>query len=387
MSITITNSKVAYGPKIVSDGLVLYLDSGNAQSYPGEPTTNLVTNPTNEIVGTTSEFLQLTDLAPIFDTYGTVVTYSLSLDIKSESPGSMNVYMQNGSTTKYSFVSQSVQVTTEYQRFTFDGLSAAISTPTDTQAKLALYGTYGSGRIPSAKNIQVEINPHTTPFTATSRLATNGLKDLVGNNNGDLTNMSYDSSAQLIFTGAGDISGTPPGNYIGIPQEITRVQNYPNGVTYDIWINPDVNERRALLWGSGTIRHMEVYCGSAGGSFRTEATLQNGYSFGASAPSGGVPINTWTNITVVWAPHDIIRPVYWYKNGILFHTHTNFHSGTGGELEDFYFTGIGRATGNVTYLYAKSWSGKVDCFKIYSKSLSQPEILQNFNTTKSRFGL
>jgi len=32
---------ISIGPKIVSDGLVLYLDSGNLNSYPGEPTINL----------------------------------------------------------------------------------------------------------------------------------------------------------------------------------------------------------------------------------------------------------------------------------------------------------------------------------------------------------
>ena len=35
MSVTITNSKVNYGPSIVTDGLVLYLDAANSQSYPG----------------------------------------------------------------------------------------------------------------------------------------------------------------------------------------------------------------------------------------------------------------------------------------------------------------------------------------------------------------
>jgi len=35
MSIVITNSKVNYGPNVVTDGLVLYLDAANSQSYPG----------------------------------------------------------------------------------------------------------------------------------------------------------------------------------------------------------------------------------------------------------------------------------------------------------------------------------------------------------------
>jgi hypothetical protein len=35
MSIIISNSKVSYGPNIVTDGLVLYLDATNSESYPG----------------------------------------------------------------------------------------------------------------------------------------------------------------------------------------------------------------------------------------------------------------------------------------------------------------------------------------------------------------
>jgi len=38
MSITITNSKVSYGPKSIVDGLVLYLDAANPDSYPGSGT-------------------------------------------------------------------------------------------------------------------------------------------------------------------------------------------------------------------------------------------------------------------------------------------------------------------------------------------------------------
>jgi len=38
MSITIINSKVSYGPDLVTDGLVLYLDAANSNSYPGSGT-------------------------------------------------------------------------------------------------------------------------------------------------------------------------------------------------------------------------------------------------------------------------------------------------------------------------------------------------------------
>ena len=127
---------------------------------------NLLSNPTLEVNGTTSEFVQYADLAPIFDRYGTDKIYSLSLDLKATIPGGVYVYMQNGSSSKYSFVGNSVSVTTTYQRFTFNGLTAAISTPSDTMAILAFYTGYGSGIIPSIKNVQVEIGPVATAFNS-----------------------------------------------------------------------------------------------------------------------------------------------------------------------------------------------------------------------------
>jgi hypothetical protein len=38
MSITISNSKVTFGPNVVTSGLALYLDAANPDSYPGTGT-------------------------------------------------------------------------------------------------------------------------------------------------------------------------------------------------------------------------------------------------------------------------------------------------------------------------------------------------------------
>jgi hypothetical protein len=93
------------------------------------------------------------------------------MEIKGNIAGTCHVYMQNGSYTKYSFVSQSVTLTTEYQRFTFSNLTPAgptaawlANTPTDERAMLAMYTGYGSGRNPTVKNIQIELGAYATPF-------------------------------------------------------------------------------------------------------------------------------------------------------------------------------------------------------------------------------
>ena len=186
------------GPNITNDGLVLCLDAANDKSFRGEPTVNLVSSPTTEVTWG-YEFMQYCDIAPIFDTYGTAVIYSLSVDLKSANTGVtnvINVYMQNGSYTKYSFVSQGVTVTTEYQRFKFENLTAAgptalwlANTPDDNRAMLACYGTYGTGNNPIMKNVQIEIKNHCTPFVVGTRGTTvatgGGWKDLSNSNNGE----------------------------------------------------------------------------------------------------------------------------------------------------------------------------------------------------------
>ena len=181
----------AAGPKLHGIGrsgdsdIVLCIDAHDAGSYPGQPATNYISSvtgwPGSAGVGpatpiTLGEFGQLRNLAPIFDKYG-LVPYTLTMDIKTNIPGGVYVYMQNGSYTKYSFVALSVSCTTEYQRFTFANLTPAgptsawlANTPTDDRAMLAMYTGYGTGINPTVKNIQIELGAYATPFVE-SRLA------------------------------------------------------------------------------------------------------------------------------------------------------------------------------------------------------------------------
>lgn len=200
-----------------------------------------------------------------------------------------------------------------------------------------------------------------------------------------LNGATVDSNGDILLAGQGETDGSPAGDNISV-SATTNVQNYDEGVTYEIWINPDIAGRRALFFGAATINHLEIY-GNAP-TVRTEAKNQNGYSFGASLTgTDGFTVGKWTLLTIVFSPDDATRPVYWYIDGVLAYTHANFYSGTSGSGEDFSFSAIGKATGNSSYAYAKSFSGKLNCFKMYSRALSGSEVSQNFKTTKGRFGL
>ncbi len=97
------------------------------------------------------------DLAPIFDKYGVGIEYTISFDLKSAVAGPIQVYSQNGSGTKYNIGTTVVQATIEYKRYRVTVIPQLQTGSTMTQALLAFYGVYDSGRIPSIKNVKVEL--------------------------------------------------------------------------------------------------------------------------------------------------------------------------------------------------------------------------------------
>ena len=103
------------------------------------------------------------DMAPIFNKFGTNRYYTVSFDIKAKVAGNVNVYAQNGSGTKYAIGTKGVNVSTVYQRFSFT-FKPTLSSSTETRALLAFYGAYDTGRIPTVKNVKLEMGTKATPW-------------------------------------------------------------------------------------------------------------------------------------------------------------------------------------------------------------------------------
>lgn len=125
---------------------------------------NLLTtnqSPLKEFAGT-REYVNTYDLAPIFDTFG-LIEYTISFDIKSKVAGIMNVYMQNGTGSRYGF-SKPIEVNTEWERKSVT-ITPFLAQPELTQSMLAFYGWYDSGRIPTVRSIKVEKGAVATPYT------------------------------------------------------------------------------------------------------------------------------------------------------------------------------------------------------------------------------
>jgi len=104
-----------------------------------------------------NEFLQYMDMAPIIDQYG-LRAYKISFDIKSANTASantVNAYMQNGSGAKYSFGAP-VPVTTTYVHQSIT-ITPTTWVSSETASVLAFYGSYGTGNIPSVKNVEITL--------------------------------------------------------------------------------------------------------------------------------------------------------------------------------------------------------------------------------------
>src|SRR5699024_8405473 len=63
------------------------------------------------------------------------------------------------------FVNSSVNVTEEYQRFKFEGLTPKLSDPNETRASLAFYGTYNTGNFPIIRRVKLEKGTKATDWT------------------------------------------------------------------------------------------------------------------------------------------------------------------------------------------------------------------------------
>ena len=173
-----------------------------------------------EKTSSVNEFVQYVDLAPYFNKYGTNQKYHLELDLKPAkivdgADNWINIYFQNGSTSKYHFrtingeniSSKNIIFTSnDFVHVSFD-FEVFLSNTQDTYAMLAFYGGYGSGRVPIVKNVRVSLVSELSDGQVVSNLTTNGditlyakWKKLLYSNNAEINpdNDSYSSANEFM---------------------------------------------------------------------------------------------------------------------------------------------------------------------------------------------
>lgn len=351
------------GPEISQSGLIFAYDMGNTdKSWKGAPATNLITNPTNEVIAAANEFAIFADITPIFDTYGTGI-YSISADIKSEVPGDITVYTASGA-VEYNIGYYTAACESYYKRFYFNNINVTHTDPATTYSNLSFYGTYGTGRKPSIKNVQIEKNAFCTPFVNGTRTNSQAILDLIGLNAVTATSLTYNSNNTFSFNGST--------NYITTTN--TGMSHGTHNFSYSCWV------KFAGLPGLGTIFENGFY--TAGILIRFETNViriyaQYSTTSYTNAFSFTPTVGQWYHLVITRVGNNLLL----YSNGILQSTITFGTSINVVPSNNLMFIGMSQ------HQAGQCFNGQIVQASVYSKALSQAEISQNFNALRGRFGI
>ena len=380
---------LAHSPKIVTNGLSFMYDTGSGKSYRGEPTTiygdpfpSETTLPggfywsyeyDHEIVDApiTGHFLSNRKwIKSTRDTTGSrrVLFINNSFTAGSTYTFSCYAYSNDTNLTSLAHVSHnggysSTQNTTTYGTSDLGTVKRIHGTWIQQVNGGPIFGMQTNddplGTTFYITGLQVEEKTRATQLTGESRSTTQGLLDLTKNETITLSNLSYDSNAQMSFDGTDDqFVITDPGVGTSFSIEVViKVDNYSNG---PIFISPNSVgiDHFFRVNSNGTIRanFVEIADSSSDG-YTSTTTINTGEYYHV------VISKTPSNGTI-------------YVNGVAEDSHTP-------TLAAAAWSGDWRigARWNNTY----NLNGELPILKVYDRDLAPVEVLQNYNAFKSRF--
>jgi len=230
---------------------------------------------------------------------------------------------------------------------------------------------------------QFEQKSYATPFVAGTRSTTQGLKDLTSNSTIDLTNVSFDSNAQMTFDGTNDkIHG------------VSTPLSYLSSSAFEFVVTPESTGVRMMIGG---YRHNEGYSSPTIGAVYIDTdnkfkasviTTAEVYRYAESTTT------TSANRTyhVVFNKDTVTGVIQLYINGVGEGAQT-FNAATYGQ-----WSSAGSYIGSNNLDFGKSfntnsgqgWSGdfldgKIHSIKFYSRTLTASEVKANYNAIKGRF--
>ena len=180
-----------------------------------------------------------------------------------------------------------------------------------------------------------------------------------------LTNTGYDSAngGAITFTPAVSGSSTISHNSFSL-----------NQITVNVWYYSNAATSQALTRSSGNNAFILHYRGAGFYLVASDSTV-SGYLGWNTNP----PALVWNMLTGTWNGSTMRL----YTNGIKQASELAFTGGANNILRSFTTTSLG-------YFFNSGQSytnGKIANFSLYNRALSEQEILQNYNATKTRFGL
>jgi len=413
-----------YSPKIVTDGLVLYLDAANPKSIPVDPTVNLKTNSQNFTSGYTLDTVSITGsfLAPDGTNTATLVVedtstsihriyYSIPSTLSTGSYYTFSFYIKPaGRTQGASFwewpsgrvgVTYNLNTMTLTPYFTLSGSLYASSIETapngyyrisytardtasytgvhtflrlaDNAGNLTYTGNGTSGSY--VWGLQLEQNTYATPYVSSSStiLGSRTLwSDLSRNNNTATLTSSSISGSIPIFPSASNrvlqFNGTS--SYALVPGNSTLQPS--SSITLESVFQRN-SGRTIISYNSDFSGAPKSYCFEY-----PNQILGRIFTTAGSTSLLGPTINSDTWYHTVLTYDGSLASLY--LNGTFITS-----SATSGSLS--YSSGANLNIGRKNQTDGEYILGKVQITRMYNRALSSQEILQNYNATKTRFGL
>lgn len=390
------------GTNIVNDGLVFHFDLENGvKSWKGKPTSNLVPDPTftsqlwNTWSGRGADSWGYTE----FDNSSCAYT-DLSINTGERRQLYRDITVSSSLTTFAlsieAYVTLDCDATSVFanQEFPFGNnygsLSYDLNNKGTWQKLYAIrdnaYGTdtnniqtryrfyFGTNNTSGTKgkiyfrNAQLEVGDITTKFVNGVRLDTASIVD-VSPTQSTITaaNLTYRQDDTPTFDGTNDYidCGVIP----GIDATATQF-------SVSVWLNTQTNSTRCIIENGTNYTTNTFYMFQENATYFTFEI----YGTGHDVVYANFPyqLNTWYNLVGVWSSGNRIE---FYANGV------NVSGSRGGVAQTSVINGntnmmIGARAGT-SYPF---W-GEISQVKIYNRALTAQEVKQNFEATRSRYGI
>ena len=386
-----------YG-KIVTSGSVFAYDVGDTRnSYKGEPTENLSATMASAIGGNTSlsypqtvyistaletnvtdpsapggQYSRFTgntessnnQLYTTFNSAGidvrnTTITYSVYL--KGSGTCHLTIYADN---TGYG-TSPTITLTDQWTRYSY---TRAVTNYT-TNCWVAVRGLNTTTNVYVAAQ-QSELKSHATPFVNGTRSATQGLIDLTGNSTIDLSNVSFDSNAQMTFDGSDDRILTSENITLNGSQTFEVITTISGGPQSPAGIISNHDYANTSNFGLNHISSNRI-----------------GISIGYTNNTREYDSKYTTYAATVGTPFHLVMTFDQPSNTVKLYVNSALDS-TFVLTKTVKFTNrpivLGRWDYQYNYYY---FNGKVPAAKVYTRALSAAEVKQNYLHYKTRFNL
>lgn len=380
---------VAGGPNLSENGLVFYYDTDNGKSYKGEPTTNHAAgrafsgNSPNVTTTTVEDTLPDGSRGTVYEMNCQIVgdanrTISVgSFDVPANTTVTLSFYVKNIDCTGFGgnlwtptlgrglgqityptvYTDRWVRVETTYL-IPEEGHATVTTSP-------QLFRDAGIGRLRMTQP-QFEYKSHATQYIDGSRSATESLYDFIGDSALDVSNVSFDSNADITFDGSNDrlnLSSAP------LP---AGASSY----TIEAVFKPEA-QKTQVVWEQNTStlqsgrRVCMILISDGDGGFNGQSADRHD-----QLPYTVGNYHHW----IITVDNNLsTNKIKMYANGEL--VDQGNPSGTLNAGAD------GASVGYKLSTSSEYFDGEIPLVKVYNRVLSAEEVENNFNGIRSRFGI